>query len=53
MKTASWVITDKATNKAVMETFNADIIPCLNTDKYNAVPIMEYLQSLNKTIPQS
>ena len=46
-KTASWVIINKETNKAVMETFDRKIAAAINQDKYRAVPILEYLQSLN------
>lgn len=47
-RTASWVIVDKLTGHAVMETFDQKKIDALNTAKYKAVPILEYLQSLNK-----
>jgi hypothetical protein len=47
-RTASWVIVDNLTNKAVFETFNADLLPKVNTEKYTAVPILKYLQGLNK-----
>ncbi len=47
-KPASWVIVEKGTGKAVMETFDGSILPKLNTNKYEAVPIQIYLGSLNK-----
>jgi hypothetical protein len=47
MKTASWVIVDKATGKAIAETFRANVAAAVNTDKYRAVPILEYLVSIN------
>jgi hypothetical protein len=47
-KTASWVIRDKETGEVVMETFDPKKVAALNTDKYEAVPIQEYLGSLNK-----
>lgn len=46
----SWVIVEIATNKAVMETWNRKIVAALNTEKYRAVPIMEYLTALNAEI---
>ncbi len=46
-KPASWVIVEKATGKAVMETFNPDILPKINTQKFEAVPIQIYLGKLN------
>ena len=47
-ETASWVIRERATGKVVMETFNAKVIEKLNAERYEAVPILEYLQSLNR-----
>ena len=47
MKTASWVIRNKVSKYVICETFNADVVAKLNTDKYEAVPILEYLCSLN------
>lgn len=46
-RTASWVIRHKATGDIVFETFNRRVVELLNTDKFEAVPILEYLQSLN------
>jgi hypothetical protein len=48
MKTASWVIINKATGFAIFETFNENTAKAINTRLYKAVPILEYLQSLNK-----
>lgn len=47
-KQASWVIRDKATGEAVMETFDPAKVQALNRDKYEAVPIAEHLASLNR-----
>lgn len=47
-RTASWVAVNKESSEAVFETFQESIIEKLNTTKYKAVPILEYLQSLNK-----
>lgn len=46
-RTASWVIRDKETKSPVMETFNPDIVDKLNTSKYEAVPIGQYLGEIN------
>jgi len=48
MKPASWVIVNIATGFAVFETFNENTAKAVNTRLYRAVPILEYLQSLNK-----
>lgn len=47
-RTASWVIVDKVTGKAMLEVWQASVAAKVNTDKYRAVPILEYLQSLNR-----
>lgn len=46
-RTASWVIRDKATKAAVMETFNPKLAERVNTAKYEAVPIGQYLGEIN------
>lgn len=49
MKTASWVIKRKDDDKIMCETFSENVIRRLNTELYYAVPIMEHLQSLNRS----
>jgi hypothetical protein len=46
-RTASWVIRNKETGEVVMETFDRKKVDALNTAKYEAVPIGEYLGSIN------
>lgn len=48
MQTASWVIRNKETKEVLCEVFTKRIVEKLNTDKYEAVPILEYLVSLNR-----
>jgi len=43
----SWVIVEKATLEGILETFNEMTARQINTEKYQAVPIMLYLGSLN------
>jgi hypothetical protein len=50
--TASWVIVDKTNNKAMFETFSYDFANMINKAKYEAVPILEYLQNFNKGLTQ-
>lgn len=50
MKTASWVIVNIATGEPVMETYSECMVQILNTDEYKAVPILEWLQSINRAI---
>ncbi len=47
MRTTSWVIREKATGKVFLETFDKRKVDALNVAKYEAVPILEYLGSLN------
>ncbi len=47
---ASWMIRDKATGKAIMETFDKKKVDALNTEKYEAVPIQQHLAELNAEI---
>jgi hypothetical protein len=48
MKTKSWVIVETKTKAVIFETFEAKTINALNKKKYSAIPILEYLQTLNK-----
>lgn len=53
MKTASWVIREKATGRVIMETFEPRKVAALNTAKYEAVPILAYLQYLAAQVAKS
>lgn len=46
--TASWVIRNKETGEVLFETFDKRKVDALNTAKYEAVPIQQYLSSLSK-----
>jgi len=48
--TTSWVVREKATGRVVFETFNPTIVARLNTDRYEAVPIMDYLTEFNRRV---
>lgn len=47
---ASFVIVRKSDGQAVMETFSARVAERVNKDKYEAVPILDYLEQLNAKI---
>lgn len=47
-RTASWVIRNRETREVIMETFDRKKVDTLNTAKYEAVPIGDYLNSINK-----
>jgi hypothetical protein len=46
-RTASWVIRERTTGLVIGEWFDARRVAALNTAKYEAVPILEYLQRFN------
>lgn len=46
-ETASWVIRNRKTGEVIKETFEPEEVRKLNTSKYEAVPIGDYLESLN------
>ncbi len=48
VKSASWVIVDSETGQAVMETFSEGMARAVNEPRFRAVPILEWLASLNK-----
>lgn len=50
-QTASWVIRERATGRVICETFSARFVAALNTQRYEAVPILAYLQSLQAARP--
>ena len=47
-RNSSWVIVDKETGQPVLETFNQDLLQYVNLSRYDIVPIIEWLQSLNR-----
>jgi hypothetical protein len=53
MKTASWIIINKATRQAVFETFNENTAKAVNTRLYEALPARQYLQQLNRNIKEA
>lgn len=42
-----WVAVEKETKRGVAKFFNPELKAKLNTEKYEAVNILEYLQGLN------
>lgn len=50
-KSSSWIIRDKRTNTVICETFNPKVVEHLNVEKYEAIPIIEYLGSINGNQP--
>ena len=50
MTTASWVIVSKESGKAVFETFSRKTVDAVNLKKYEVLPILKYLNNLNRKI---
>lgn len=48
--TTSWVIIASADNRAIFETWSEKTAKAINTKKYKAIPIKEYLSTLNAQI---
>jgi len=46
----SWVIVDRQTEQAVLETFSKKIADNINLDRYMVIPIKFYLYGLNEKI---
>jgi hypothetical protein len=49
-RTASWVIVNRVTGAVLFETFQESITLKLNTGKYQAMPVLQYLQQFNRSI---
>jgi hypothetical protein len=50
MNPASWILRNKTTKEVICETFDPRKVAALNTAKYDAVPILAYLQEINRQI---
>lgn len=46
----SWMIISKATGEAVREIFNIDLLPLINTEKYEIETARVYLARINQEI---
>lgn len=44
---ASWIIRERATGRVIAETFLPHVVAAINVTRYEAVPILEYLVSIN------
>jgi hypothetical protein len=53
MKNASWVVVEIATEDVVCELWNAKTVECLDTSKYKAVPILQFLQEFNRKVKEN
>lgn len=51
-RTASWVIRETATGRVIFETYSPTVAQAINTARYEAVPILAYLQELNAKLKE-
>ena len=42
----SWVVVDRASGKAVMETFNRKMAEAINQERYEVMTALEYLSKI-------
>lgn len=49
-RTASWIIREKVSKAVLFETFSKLVVDRLNTAKYEAVPVLQYLQEFNASV---
>ena len=52
MTSPSYIIIERATGNAVAEFYSPTIVKLINPDKYDTIPVMEYLQRLNAKIKE-
>lgn len=52
MTSPSYIIVERATGHAVAEFYSPTIVKLINPDKYDTIPVMEYLQRLNARIKE-
>lgn len=45
---SSWIIVSRDTGKAVLETYNFEMVQFVNLDRYRVMTVLHWLQSLNK-----
>lgn len=50
MKSASWVVVRRDTGEVILETFNPGIASAINTGRYEAVPILQWLVRINQRL---
>lgn len=53
MRNASWVIRNKETGEVIFETFSKKITECIDTRKYEVVPILVHLRSLDRKVKKN
>ncbi len=46
-KYPSWIVIDKATKRPMLEIFDVKIINLLDKNKYEAIPVDEYIEWIN------
>ena len=52
MTSPSYIIVERETGNAVAEFYSPAIVKLVNRDKYDTIPVMEYLNRLNARIKE-
>ena len=50
---SSWVIVDRATGAAVMETFDQELAEAVHPDKYEVLTALQWLCRFNASVSQA
>ena len=48
----SWVVCEKESGRAVLETFSPKVAASVNLAKYEVLPVLDYLARLNNSVKQ-
>ena len=50
IRSGSWVIVNRLTGEAILETFSEEVTKAINTKKYQVLTAYDYLCRLNKRL---
>jgi hypothetical protein len=53
IRSNSWIVVNRTTGEAVLETFSEKVTAAINTKKYQVMTAYEYLCKLNATIKKA
>ncbi len=45
----SWIVVDRSTGQAVLETFNRQTAEAINQERYEVLTALQYLSGLNQS----
>lgn len=53
IRSNSWIIVNRKTGEAILETFSEKVTAAINTKKYQVMTAYDYLCNLNKSIKEA